>query len=110
MKYRLLKFLRVVISLLFLAGLSFMFVDFTRNIRAGVVNEFTYLQFIPSFLKFINLISWGGAGFIFILILSLVFGRVYCSTVCPLGIFQDFQPGYPGDSGFAKKFTDIPNL
>jgi len=26
----------------------------------------------------------------FILILTLIFGRIYCSMLCPLGIFQDF--------------------
>jgi ferredoxin len=91
MIYRVLKPLRVLISLLFLFGLSYIFVDFTRNIAAGIVNGFTYLQFIPSILKFINLLSWGSAGFIFILALTLLLGRVYCSTICPLGIFQDIS-------------------
>ena len=31
----------------------------------------------------------GAAGFIVIVILTILFGRVYCSTVCPLGTFQD---------------------
>ncbi|MBA4312778.1 MAG: hypothetical protein C0417_09130 [Chlorobiaceae bacterium] len=29
------------------------------------------------------------AGIFFIIILTLLFGRVYCSTICPLGTFQD---------------------
>ena len=30
-----------------------------------------------------------GAGFLFIMITGMVFGRVYCSFLCPLGILQD---------------------
>jgi polyferredoxin len=91
MIYRVLKPARIFVSLVFLIGFSYIFVDFTRNISAGLVNGITFLQFIPSLLKFINLLSWGSAGFIFILLLTFLFGRVYCSTLCPLGIFQDFS-------------------
>ena len=89
MIYRLLKPFRVFISLVFLIGLSYIFVDFTRNISAGIVNDYTYLQFIPSILKFINHLGWSSAGFLFVLTLTFLFGRVYCSTICPLGILQD---------------------
>ncbi|MEZ5601746.1 MAG: 4Fe-4S binding protein [Candidatus Competibacteraceae bacterium] len=31
----------------------------------------------------------GAAGFLAVLALTLLFGRVYCSTICPLGTLQD---------------------
>ncbi len=48
-----------------------------------------YLQFVPSLLKFLNAAAIGATGFIVVLILTVLFGRVYCSTICPLGTLQD---------------------
>ena len=49
-----------------------------------------YLQFAPSLLKFIALGAGGMAvGWLLILALTLLTGRVYCSVLCPLGILQD---------------------
>jgi len=53
------------------------------------VNFLTFLQFIPSSLKFFSVLSFAAFGFIIVFILSLLFGRIYCSLICPLGIFQD---------------------
>ena len=89
MMYRLLKAGRVIISLIFLLVLSFAFIDFTSSLSAGIINGFTWLQFIPSLMKFIDLLALSAAGFIVVLAISFLVGRVYCSTVCPLGILQD---------------------
>ena len=44
------------------------------------------IQFTPALISMLG----GAAGaFIFLLVLTLLFGRVYCSFLCPLGIFQD---------------------
>ena len=50
-----------------------------------------YTQFIPSLMR-IFLIFGGitSVGFLVILLLTLIFGRVYCAAFCPLGILQDF--------------------
>lgn len=48
------------------------------------------LQFFPSFLEFaVTFLAGGGSGFILILILTLILGRVYCSFLCPLGTLLD---------------------
>lgn len=41
------------------------------------------LQFLPSFLA-LNFVAVA-----VILLLTFVFGRLYCSVICPLGVFQD---------------------
>jgi ferredoxin len=51
---------------------------------------FSWPQFAPSILRF----AAGGAGFlglgfVFVAIFTLLFGRVYCAALCPLGVFQD---------------------
>ncbi len=48
-----------------------------------------YLQFVPSLLQFITAASLAAAGFIVVLLLTVLFGRVFCSTLCPLGTLQD---------------------
>lgn len=77
-----LKKLRIILGLLFLTGITLLFLDFT-----GTCQPFTgwmaKVQFLPALM----------AGNIFIVallvLLTLAFGRVYCSVICPLGIMQD---------------------
>jgi len=89
MQLAFLKKIRVLISLIFFIITVFIFVDFTGLITQRLIRGLLYLQFIPSFLKFIDALSIAAAGFLFILILTISFGRIYCSTVCPLGTLQD---------------------
>ncbi|MEZ5197814.1 MAG: 4Fe-4S binding protein [Bacteroidales bacterium] len=98
MAFSFLKKIRVVVSLLFFLLISFLFIDFTNSLSPEVVNGTLYFQFIPSILKFINLLGIATTGFIVVLILTLLFGRVYCSTFCPLGTLQDIT------NHFGKKF------
>ena len=85
-----LKTLRVIISLLFLIAVSSLFVDFRELIPESWYNPVLYFQFIPSVIKFIRFTGFAATGFVIILVLTLLFGRVYCSTICPFGILQDF--------------------
>lgn len=88
MLYRL-KFIRVFISLFFLFVTTLLFLDFHELIKPSVFDTVLFLQFVPSLLDFINVTSIAAAGFIVVLILSLLFGRVYCSFICPLGTLMD---------------------
>ena len=76
-----------------LLAIGFLFVDFHESLDTSWYRRFTWLQFIPSFLMFLQTIGHGlvitAYGFIVVLVLTLLFGRVYCSYICPLGIFQD---------------------
>lgn len=88
-KISFLKKIRVLVSILFFLLFTLLFLDFTNLISPSFTNYITYLQFVPSLLKFIIVFNITAAGFIFIIILTLFAGRIYCSTVCPLGILQD---------------------
>ena len=88
-KYKIIKRLRVIISLIFVVAFAVFFLDFTSNIPREVVEGFAYTQFIPSLLKFLTVPVLMATGFIVMLLLTFLFGRIYCSTVCPLGILQD---------------------
>lgn len=96
MSFRVLKFFRVVISLLFFFGISIIFLDIKSYVPVAMIDYLLYLQFTPSLIDFILSISFTGAGFIFILILTILFGRVYCSALCPLGTLQDIFNYFSG--------------
>src|SRR6056297_3576732 len=88
-KYKALKKIRVIISLIFLLLLFLFFIDFAGIFPSDFIRGVISLKFVPALLKFFNVFSWIATGFIVVLILTLLFGRVYCSTICPLGILQD---------------------
>jgi len=89
MNSSLLRKLRIVLSIIFVIPTTFVLIDFTGLLPIPVVNSIIYFQFVPSLLKSIIIFSFITTGFILVLILTLIFGRVYCSTICPLGFLQD---------------------
>ena len=78
-----LKKIRIAVSLAFFLLLTAFFADVSGCLprQLSVLEQ---IQFLPSLLSF----NLGMVGFW--LIASFLFGRVYCSTVCPMGTFQDF--------------------
>ncbi len=89
MKQTHLKKIRVVIALVFFCLITALFLDANHLIPPAVGDAALYLQFVPSLLQFITAAGLAAAGFIVVLLLTLLFGRVFCSTVCPLGTLQD---------------------
>jgi len=89
MDFIFLKKIRVIISIVFILSISIIFIDISFSIQSIFSQYPLYLQFIPSLLKFLSIASITTVGFIIVIFLSLFFGRVYCSSICPLGIFQD---------------------
>lgn len=89
MNLQFLKKIRVTVSIIFFVSFLILFFDLTFSIQSVFSKYPLYLQFIPSFQKFLEIAALSSAGFIFVIILTLLFGRVYCSTICPLGILQD---------------------
>ena len=84
-----LKKVRLGVSLTAGVLIAAVFLAFAGVLPPALVATATYLQFLPSLLKFINLPTIVAAGFVVVLVATLLFGRVYCSFVCPLGVFQD---------------------
>jgi ferredoxin len=89
MQIKHLKPLRVIVSLIFLVVATLIFIDFRHEFSEGFISSFLYLQFGPSVIRIFQGLALVATGFIIILVLTALFGRVYCSTICPLGIFQD---------------------
>ncbi|AFN74885.1 ferredoxin-type protein [Melioribacter roseus P3M-2] len=85
----LLKKIRIVLAILFFIPVTYILIDFTNSVSSHLFNTILFFQFVPSLLKSILLFSFTSAGFIIIILLTVLFGRIYCSTICPLGILQD---------------------
>jgi ferredoxin len=81
--------LRVLVSLAFLALTTALFIDVQGRLPADLRDAVLYLQLVPSLIRFLEGPGWGAAGFLLVLAATLLFGRVYCSSVCPLGTLQD---------------------
>ncbi len=77
-----LRKVRIVLATIFFIGICLLFADVT-----GVLHHYlgwmAKIQFVPAALALNFLIVAA------LLVLTLVFGRVYCSVICPLGIMQD---------------------
>jgi ferredoxin len=84
-----LKKIRVAVSLAFFVMTGLLFLDLYGLVPPLCTENTLFLQFVPSITKFITLISISATGFIVILFLTMLFGRVYCSTICPVGTLQD---------------------
>ena len=83
-----LKRFRVGFSIILLLLLSSVFLDIGHIIPESIINPLLFLQFIPSANKYISA-GAAATGFIVILILTFLGGRLYCSLLCPLGTIQD---------------------
>ena len=77
-----LKKIRIITALIFFTLITLLFLDFTGTLHAWF-GWMAKIQFLPAILALnVGII-------IFLVLLTLVFGRVYCSVICPLGVFQD---------------------
>lgn len=77
-----LRVIRTIIALLSITAVTLLFVDFT-GLAAEHWGWIAKWQFVPALLS-LNIVALA-----VILILTFLFGRIYCSVICPLGIMQD---------------------
>ncbi|WP_165041096.1 4Fe-4S binding protein [Dysgonomonas sp. ZJ709] len=77
-----LRKIRVILASFFFILITVLFLDFTGTVHTWF-GWMANIQFVPALLAL-------NVGVVAILILlTLLFGRIYCSVICPLGIFQD---------------------
>jgi polyferredoxin len=84
-----LKKIRVVVSILFFLLLTFLFLDIGAFVPALVSNILVSVQIVPSLTRAFKLLTLTSLGLLVVFLLTLGFGRVYCSSLCPLGTLQD---------------------
>lgn len=81
-KLNYLKGLRVVLAILIFIPILLYFLDFRYQLPEQF-HTIAHLQIIPAII--------GGAFgiLLFQFLLALLFGRIYCSVICPAGVLQD---------------------
>ena len=84
-----LKKIRVAVAVVSVVAVSFLFLDFGMVIPAEVHSVLVSTQLVPSLLRTLTVFGSASLGVFLILLVTMFFGRVYCSTLCPLGILQD---------------------
>jgi len=77
-----LRKIRITFASIFFVLITLLFLDFTGTLQAWF-GWLAKIQFLPSLLALNVLVV------IALLALTLLFGRVYCSVICPMGVFQD---------------------
>ena len=92
-----LKKTRVILAALFLVGITLLFIGIGHNWWGWMAK----LQFLPS------LLALNVGVIIGLILLTLLLGRIYCSVICPLGVFQDLVIWIRrrGEKLFKKKKT-----
>ena len=77
-----LRKIRTILAAVFFVLITLLFLDFTGTLHhwLGWMAE---IQFLPAVMA-LNVVV-----VVALIALTLVFGRIYCSVICPLGVFQD---------------------
>ena len=82
MKLNILKTIRVILALLIFIPLLLFFCDFA-GVLPWQLHGLAHIQIVPAILA-------GSVGMLIgLFLLTFLFGRIYCSVICPLGILQD---------------------
>ena len=68
--------------MVFFALITLLFLDFTGTAHHWL-DWMAKIQFLPAVMA-LNVVV-----IVALVLLTLVFGRIYCSVICPLGVFQD---------------------
>ena len=92
-----LRKIRITLAAVFFIGLTLLFLDFTGTLHAWL-GWMSKVQFWPAVLA-INV-----AVVVVLVALTLVFGRIYCSVICPLGVLQDIF-GWLGKKAKKNRYT-----
>ncbi len=77
-----LKKIRTTLAVVFFVLITLLFLDFTGTAHHWL-GWLANIQFLPAVLA-LNVVV-----IVALVLLTLVFGRIYCSVICPLGVFQD---------------------
>lgn len=77
---------RIFLATVLFIGATLLFLDFSGVLHLWL-GWIAKIQFLPA------LLAADMTMVLFLLIITLIFGRIYCSVICPLGVFQDCVSG-----------------
>ena len=77
-----LRKIRTILAAVLIVLITLLFLDFTGTLHHWL-GWMAKIQFLPAVMA-LNVVV-----VVALIALTLVFGRIYCSVICPLGVFQD---------------------
>ena len=77
-----LRKIRITLAAIFFIGITLLFMDFTGSLHV-YLGWMAKVQFLPAVL------ALNAAVIVTLVVLTLIFGRIYCSVICPMGVMQD---------------------
>jgi ferredoxin len=92
-----LRTIRITLATVMLIGITWLFVDFT-----GTAHH--WFGWMPKLQALEAILALNFMVLAFLLVLTLVCGRIYCSIICPLGIMQDLF-GWLGKRAKKNRYT-----
>ena len=99
-----LRKIRQTLAILFFIAVTTLFLDFTGTAHTWL-GWMAKVQFLPA------LFALNVGVVIFLIILTLLAGRAYCSVICPLGVFQDIVSWISGQRKKKKfRFSYSPEV
>ena len=84
-----LRTIRLTAAIVCFTLITLLFLDFTGTLHTWF-GWLAKIQFLPAVLA-LNI-----GVVLFLIVLTLLFGRIYCSVICPLGVFQDAVSWFSG--------------
>ena len=92
-----LRTIRIILATVFFVGLTLLFLDFTGTAHA-------WLSWMAKTQALEAILALNVLVIVALALLTLVFGRIYCSVICPLGIVQDIF-GWLGKKAKKNRYT-----
>ena len=92
-----LRKIRVILASIFFILVTLLFLDYSGTLHL-YLGWMAKVQFLPAVLA-LNVVIIAA-----LVVLTLVFGRIYCSVICPLGVLQDIF-GWMGKKAKKNRYT-----
>ena len=77
-----LRKIRIILATIFFVLITLLFLDFTGTVHR-YFGWIAKIQFLPAVMA-LNIVV-----IVALVLLTIIFGRIYCSVICPLGVMQD---------------------
>jgi ferredoxin len=92
-----LRKIRITLGAICFVGLTLLFLDFTGTLHA-------WLGWLAKIQALEAVLALNVAVIAALVLLTLIFGRIYCSVICPLGVLQDIF-GWFGKRAKKNRYT-----
>jgi polyferredoxin len=92
-----LRTIRITLATVMFIGITLLFIDFT-----GTMHH--WFGWMPKLQALEAILALNFTVVAFLLVLTLICGRIYCSIICPLGIMQDIF-GWLGKKAKKNRYT-----